>query len=123
MFFTHSDHQRLLDLNAIISKNNEHELTSFFSLPICLEFIDKSVDKSVAISRILENYKLTFDDAIAFGDGFNDEKMLMSVGKGLIMENAVENFKTKLSHLEVISSNDTDGVANYLAQNILNNTI
>jgi Cof subfamily protein (haloacid dehalogenase superfamily) len=118
-FFTHSDHQRLLDLNAIISKNNKHELNSFFSLPICLEFIDKSVDKSVAILRILEKYKLTFKEAIAFGDGFNDEKMLLSVGKGLIMENAVENFKSKLSHLEVISSNDNDGVAYYLSQKIV----
>lgn len=123
LFFTHNDHQRLLDLNAIISKNNSFELSSFFSLPICLEYIDKSVDKSVAILKILEKYKLSFENTIAFGDGFNDEKMLLSVEKGLIMQNAVANFKSKLSHLEVILSNDDDGVARFLSQKILKESI
>jgi hydroxymethylpyrimidine pyrophosphatase-like HAD family hydrolase len=82
--------------------------------------MDKSVDKSVAILKILEKENFTFQESISFGDGFNDEKMLVATGKGLIMDNAVESLKNKLSHLEVISSNENDGVAKYLYQKILN---
>jgi hydroxymethylpyrimidine pyrophosphatase-like HAD family hydrolase len=35
------------------------------------------------------------------------------------MENAVETLKEKLSHLEIIASNDNDGVATYLHQKIV----
>lgn len=119
-FFTHSDHQKLVALNDIILENHSKQFSSAFSLPFCLEFMDKSVDKSIAILKILNKYELTFEETITFGDGFNDEKMLISSGKALIMENAVQNLKSKLSHLEVISSNENDGVAKYLSQKILN---
>jgi Cof subfamily protein (haloacid dehalogenase superfamily) len=116
LLFTHDDHQRLVALKDEIYNTINCDFSYAFSLPFCLEFMDKSVDKSVAILRILEKYNLTFQETIAFGDGFNDEKMLMSSGKALIMDNAVENFKSKLSHLEVIESNDNDGVAKYLSE-------
>jgi len=118
-FFTHNDYQKLVQLNDKILESFSNDFNSAFSLPFCLEFMDKSIDKSVAISKILKKHKLTFKDTIAFGDGFNDEKMLISSGKGLIMENAVESLKNKLNHLDVISSNGENGVANYLAQKIL----
>jgi len=45
--------------------------------------------------------------------------MLIAAGKALIMENAVESFKNKLPQLEVISSNEKDGVASYLSALLL----
>ena len=119
LFFTHNDNHRLVALKNEIMKDHSDEFHAAFSLPFCLEFMDKSVDKSVAIAKILEIENHTFDTSIAFGDGFNDEKMLISVGKALIMENAAESLKTKLPHIEVISSNDKDGVASYLATRLL----
>lgn len=119
IFFTHENHQKLVDLKDKILETHADLFDCAFSLPICLEFMDKAVDKSVAIAKILEIENVTFQETITFGDGFNDEKMLLSSGKALIMGNAVEGLKTKLSHLEVISSNENDGVAKYLAQNIL----
>lgn len=119
LLFTHGDHQKLVALKDSILENHSDEFSSAFSLPFCLEFMDKSVDKSVAISRILKKYEFTFDQAIAFGDGFNDEKMLVSSGKAMIMGNAVESLKNKLPHLEVIASNDDDGVAKYLQEMLL----
>lgn len=123
LFFTHNDHDKLVELKDKIMKDHSDEFHYAFSLPFCLELMDKSVDKSVAILRILEKYNLTFEESIAFGDGFNDERMLVSSGKALIMENAVENLKSKLSHLEVISSNDNDGVAKYLNEKIIKNPL
>ena len=115
LFFTHNDHHKLVELKEEIMKDHSDAFHAAFSLPFCLEFMDKSVDKSVAIAKILEIENHTFEKSIAFGDGFNDERMLISAGKALIMENAVESFKNKLPHLEVITSNDEDGVAKYLA--------
>ncbi len=118
-FFTHNDHNKLVELKDKILENHSDEFDYAFSLPFCLEFMDKSVDKSVAISRILDKENFTFEQTIAFGDGFNDEKMLVAAGKSLIMENAAENLKIKLSHLEIIASNELDGVADYLSKNFL----
>jgi Cof subfamily protein (haloacid dehalogenase superfamily) len=120
IFFTHDQHHKLQELKDRIMVDHSDEFHFAFSLPFCLEFMDKSVDKSVAISKILEIENHTFEETIAFGDGFNDEKMLLSAGKALIMVNAVESLKNKLPHIEVISSNEEDGVAKYLVQEILN---
>lgn len=118
IFFTHEDHQKLVDLKEKILETHSDDFHHAFSLPICLEFMDKSVDKSNAIAKVLEKEGYSFEEAVSFGDGFNDEKMLNAAGIGLIMGNAPENLKEKLSHLEVISSNNEDGVARYLALNL-----
>jgi Cof subfamily protein (haloacid dehalogenase superfamily) len=118
IFFTHDDHQKLVDLKERILETHSDDFHHAFSLPICLEFMDKSVDKSAAIAKILEKEGCSFEEAISFGDGFNDEKMLNAAGIGLIMGNAPENLKSKLPHLEVISSNNEDGVARYLSLNL-----
>ncbi|WP_243636370.1 Cof-type HAD-IIB family hydrolase [Flavobacterium aquariorum] len=114
IFFTHDDHEKLVNLRDKILEHHSDVFSHAFSLPICLEFMDKSVDKSVAIAKILEKEGYSFDQAISFGDGFNDERMLDAAGIGLIMGNAPENLKSKLPHLEVISTNNEDGVAKYL---------
>ncbi|WP_281638302.1 Cof-type HAD-IIB family hydrolase [Flavobacterium marginilacus] len=120
IFFTHEDHQKLVDLKEKILETHSDEFNHAFSLPICLEFMDKSVDKSAAINRILEKEGYTFAEAVSFGDGFNDEKMLDAAGIGLIMGNAPQNLKNKLPHLKVISTNNEDGVARYLSLNLEN---
>jgi Cof subfamily protein (haloacid dehalogenase superfamily) len=118
LFFTHNDHLKLVELKDKIMEDHSEDFHSAFSLPFCLEFMHKSVDKSVAILKILEIENYTYAESISFGDGFNDEGMLIAAGKGLIMKNAVESLKTKLSHLEVISSNENDGVAKYLFETL-----
>ncbi|MGL2986855.1 Cof-type HAD-IIB family hydrolase [Flavobacterium sp. RSSA_27] len=119
LFFTHESHQVLLDLKDQILETHSDFLCHAFSLPFCLEFMDKSVDKSIAIESILNKEGFTFENAIAFGDGFNDERMLDAVAKGLIMQNAPDALKNKLQHLEVIASNNDNAVANYIKQHIL----
>lgn len=116
IFFTHENQEKLLAVRDLILEKHPESFNHAFSLPICLEFMDKSVDKSVAIAKILEIEQLDFRNTIAFGDGFNDEKMLLSSGKGLIMGNAPQSLKEKLPHLEIIASNHEDGVAQYLSK-------
>jgi Cof subfamily protein (haloacid dehalogenase superfamily) len=118
LFFTHDDHEKLVELKNRILEDHSEEFSHAFSLPICLEFMDKSVDKSVAIAKILEIEGFSFQEAISFGDGFNDERMLDAAGIGLIMGNAPENLKYKLPHLNIISTNNEDGVAKYLSSKL-----
>jgi Cof subfamily protein (haloacid dehalogenase superfamily) len=123
MFFTHDRHSKLIELRDQIVNRYPNLFSHAFSLPLCLEFMDKSVNKSVAIAKILEIENFNFEQAISFGDGYNDEEMLNATAKGLLMGNSPESLKKKLFHLEVISMNYDDGVANYLSQKILNKDI
>ncbi|SDX46969.1 Cof-type HAD-IIB family hydrolase [Flavobacterium degerlachei] len=123
MFFTHDRHSKLMELRDQILSKYPDLFSHAFSLPLCLEFMDKSVDKSVAISKILEIENFNFEQAISFGDGYNDEKMLNATAKGLLMGNSPDSLKNKLFNLEVIAMNYDDGVANYLAQKLLSKDI
>lgn len=121
IFFKHDSHAKLLELRERILEIHPDTFSHAFSLPHCLEFMNKSVDKSVAIGQILEKEGYQFHQAISFGDGYNDEGMLNATAKGLLMGNAPDSLKNKLAHLEVISNNHEDGVANYIAKKILKN--
>ncbi|WP_413998156.1 Cof-type HAD-IIB family hydrolase [Flavobacterium sp. W1B] len=123
IFFTHDNHQKLVDLKEQILEKHPANFNHAFSLPFCLEFMDKDVDKSVAIAKILEKECFNFEQAMSFGDGFNDENMLKSTGKALIMGNASQSLMDKLPHLETILSNENDGVAKYLAEKVLNGKV
>lgn len=120
LFFTHDNHEDLVKVKQQILSIHDKELSHAFSLPLCLEFMHKEVDKKNAIAKVLELENFTFKNTIAFGDGFNDEHMLLAAGTGLIMGNAPENLQQKLNHLKVIATNRENGVANYLKERLLN---
>ena len=119
IFFSCPDHEKLVKLKDDILANSSEHLHHAFSLPTCLEFMDKSIDKAVSIERALEKEGFTLKEAVAFGDGYNDVQMLSAAGKGLIMGNAPASLKEELSDLEVIKTNAEDGVARYIATKIL----
>ncbi|GAA3739290.1 MULTISPECIES: Cof-type HAD-IIB family hydrolase [Flavobacterium] len=119
IFFSCDNHEKLVKVRDAVLANSSEHLHHAFSLPTCLEFMDKSVDKAVAIEKVLEKEGFTLDEAISFGDGFNDLQMLSATGKGLIMGNAPSILKDALPDLEVIKTNAEDGVAKYIASKIL----
>ena len=51
-------------------------------------------NKGVGVRKILDNYHLDKENAIAFGDGTNDIEMLEAVGTGVAMGNATDDVKT-----------------------------
>ena len=57
------------------------------------------------VSHRLEKEGYTLEQAVSFGDGFNDVQMLSASGKGLIMGNAPALLKETLPDLEVIKTN------------------
>jgi hydroxymethylpyrimidine pyrophosphatase-like HAD family hydrolase len=72
------------------------------------------------LKSFYEKEGFSLEEAVSFGDGFNDVQMLSATGKGLIMGNAPVLLKETLPDLEVIKTNAEDGVANYIASKILN---
>lgn len=119
IFFAHDNQEKLIVLKDSILLKSSNELHHAFSLPTCLEFMDKSIDKSVGIQKVLNIKGFNLEDSISFGDGFNDVQMLTSTGKAFIMGNAPQSLKETLPDLKVISSNDNDGVAKYLSEMLL----
>jgi hydroxymethylpyrimidine pyrophosphatase-like HAD family hydrolase len=49
--------------------------------------------------------------------------MLREAGIGILMENAPQSLKDLLPQLEITSTNDTDGVANYITNKIINSKL
>lgn len=82
---------------------------------------DKGVDiipadsgKDAAVIDVLNFYGFSKDEAIAFGDGYNDVEMLKTVGTGVAMGNA--NDEVKRSADEICKSVEEDGIYHYLLE-------
>lgn len=81
------------------------------------KFTKADATKEKAIREISKVLGIAFKEIIAFGDDFVDIEMLKICGKGIAMENAIEEVKQIAD--DVTSSNDKDGVATYLEKHII----
>ena len=77
----------------------------------------KAATKEKAIEALCRHLNITSSKIAAFGDDFNDIGMLTLCGKGIAMENAIAQVKEAAD--EVCASNETDGVANWIKDNLL----
>jgi hypothetical protein len=82
------------------------------SAPHLLEIMDKTVSKAVGIEVLLKHYKLTVDEAMAFGDNYNDTQMLQLIPHSIAMGNSPDDIK-KIAHA-VTDSNNNSGIFTYL---------
>ena len=80
-----------------------------------LEIMPKEATKANAVQQLKEMYHC--DKVVAFGDGKNDIDMFESVDEGYAVSNAHESLKTIATG--IIGSNNEDGVAKWLEENIL----
>lgn len=81
------------------------------------KFTRKNVTKENAIMRITEVYGFGTESIIAFGDDFADIGMLELCGLGVAMGNAIDEVKDRADI--VIGSNDEEGIAYFIEENIL----
>lgn len=77
----------------------------------------KSATKQSAIKIIADRMGLGFNDIVAFGDDYNDIGMLRECGTGVAVINALDEVKAAADC--VCDSNDNDGVAKWIGENIL----
>lgn len=77
----------------------------------------KAATKEKAIEALCRHLNITSFQIAAFGDDYNDIGMLTLCGKGVAMENAIAEVKDAAD--EVCASNEADGVANWIKENLL----
>lgn len=114
VFFTCTDHDKLLNLEEKINARFGNLVNATFSLDYCLEVMGAGVSKGRALQDVSNILGYSLQDCITFGDGMNDAEMLSMAGKGCIMQNASQRLKQKLPELEVIGLNTDDAVMHYL---------
>lgn len=110
----------------IFDKDKADMLAENLSQCDCIRFSDgywykftkKNVTKENAIMRITEVCGFGAESIIAFGDDFADIGMLEICGVGVAMGNAIDEVKNRANI--VIGSNDEDGIAYFIEENILN---
>jgi len=103
-----------------IKKDKSTDVIAYRSKAEYLEIAHRSISKKTAINTLLSEQfpELQMKNVLAFGDNFNDIDMLKSVGKGVAVENAIEEVLAIAD--TVTSKNIEDGVANYLETNLKN---
>ncbi|VWL85498.1 Cof-type HAD-IIB family hydrolase [Oceanivirga miroungae] len=111
-----SDHDKLVLLLEDIKKEFKDSINYAFTLPFCLEIFPNSVDKSEGLKELSKINKVDFENAIAFGDGYNDVNMLKLAKKAYIMGNAPDSLKKELKELEVVDSNANEGLQKKLKE-------
>ena len=72
----------------------------------------KAATKEKAITELCRHLNISSSKIAAFGDDFNDIGMLKLCGKGLAMENAIDQVKKAAD--QVCDSNENDGVAKWI---------
>ena len=84
------------------------------SSDILVEIMEKGVTKGQSIKIICDKLGINPDDAIAFGDHYNDIEMLNAVGMPFLMDNAPEELKTRFSSDNITDGFDDEGIYNAL---------
>lgn len=84
--------------------------------PYYFTILNKKVSKLNGLLDICKILNLGLDSTIVFGDDYNDFDILSSAGYSIAVENALQDIK-KLAK-EICLSNDNDGVANWINNNL-----
>ena len=90
------------------------ELNVVRSHPTLLEIMDRSVSKATGIEVMLRHFGISPDEAIGFGDNYNDIEMFEYVGHGVAMSNAPEPIKKRVA--AITDSNEESGIYTYLVK-------
>jgi Cof subfamily protein (haloacid dehalogenase superfamily) len=77
-----------------------------------VEVMEGSVTKAGAVVRLCHLLGKKPENAVAFGDNYNDEEMLRAVGHGVLMANGPEDLKKRIQF--ITEDNDHEGIANEL---------
>ncbi len=109
------DKEKVEKVASVISLENVDYLP-FSDIP-WYKLSKKAATKEKAIEALCHHLNITSAEIAAFGDDFNDIGMLKLCGKGVAMENAISEVKQAAD--EVCASNEVDGVANWIKDNLL----
>ena len=80
-------------------------------------FGNKSISKWEGIKILAAHFSIDTKDILAFGDDYSDIEMLRGCGIGVAVDNAISEVKAVADC--VCGENDNDGVAKWIAENVM----
>ncbi|MDD6069452.1 MAG: Cof-type HAD-IIB family hydrolase [Clostridiales bacterium] len=92
-----------------------HVLSIYRSEPFFIEAMPPGVDKAASLSHLFEILGIDRMEAVACGDGFNDQSMIEYAGVGVAMANAQERVKVAADYVTK-HSNDEDGLVEVISK-------
>lgn len=108
------DHDDLVRLKIQLEEVLGARAHLCFSAVDCLEVLPVGCNKGSALAVLSGHLGLSLAECMAFGDAMNDREMLGSVGRGLIMGNAMPQLIAELPHLPVIGHCRNQAVSHFL---------
>lgn len=104
-----AENKKLLEIKEFLCQKFPN-LNFVFSQPTYLEILNKDANKGNAVLELLKRFHIKPEEAMAFGDQWNDFEMLKNVKYGYLMGNATEELKKHFSEDKITLSNDEDGI-------------
>ena len=83
-----------------------------------IQIMDKRSTKLNGIKYICDKMGISLENVVFFGDDYNDVEMLEACGTGVAVENALSDAKMAADF--ICGSNNDDGVAKWIEDNLLN---
>ena len=94
-----------------------HSVMSSDGLGDFLQIMHKDASKSKAVMELAKIWGIDKSKVVAFGNDFNDVDMLAHAGIGVAVANAFDDVKSAANY--ICDTNDNDGVAKWIDENIL----
>lgn len=91
-----------------VARMKKFDLHLVFAEGTSLEASPKNISKGSGLHELCDILKISVDECVAIGDGFNDLEILQTAGVGVAMGNAIDEIK-KIADF-VTDDNDHDGV-------------
>lgn len=89
-------------------RRNFPEYSIAKSSDILLEIMENGITKETAVNTLCSLWNINMQNAIAFGDNYNDVEMLNAVGHGFLMGNAPDDLKDQFQ--KMTKDNNHDGI-------------
>ncbi|MCC3863784.1 HAD family hydrolase [Terrisporobacter petrolearius] len=113
---------KLAVFDEVDAENNAFKLLEKYNknLMVCLsghnwvDLMNPGVNKGEAIKILQENYNISYDETMAFGDYLNDYEMMQSCKYSYAMDNAHPKLKEICNYRA--KSNDDDGVVHAIKE-------
>lgn len=96
------------------------ELYWYLNRDNLIMIMHKGATKFNGIIKIAKELNIDKSEIIAFGDDHNDKELLSNVGIGVAMGNSIADVKMIADY--ICDTNDNDGVARWLDENIIKNS-
>ena len=107
----------LHELEIRLAKELEGKMDVYRSADFFLECVPLGIDKARSLDRLISSLRISREEVIACGDGYNDLSMIRFAGLGVAMANAAKDIQSEADFVTL--SNEEDGVAHVIEHFIL----